>query len=114
MAIPQPRKLESTKYTCALPMQSSGLAWRCLLQLEEATFVLHYVNVFEEGDKVIIDAVHYPEYPLNNRREELDIDAMDRVACPTCVTPLAFPALYFCLDGRERFVTRMAKSKRKH
>ena len=31
--------------------------------MNETTYMNHFVNVFEDGDKIIIDAFHYETYP---------------------------------------------------
>ena len=53
--------------------------------MNETTYMNHFVNAFEDGDKIIIDAFHYETYP--RRVENVNGNGNFRNWKPTCVVP---------------------------
>ena len=88
-------------------------------QMNETTYMNHFVNVFEDGDKIIIDAFHYETYP--RPLENVNGNGNFRNWKPTCVVPPRSFTLAFFLglqrlsisDSEEPFAPWMVKSRRK-
>ena len=55
--------------------------------MKETTFVFHFVNVHEEEDKVIIDAIHYSDFPPNSESNtSFDVGAWNKAGShPKCI-----------------------------